>query len=82
MVNLVMLPMFLFSTTFYPLSTYPRWLQIVVECTPLYHGVVLERSLTLGIIGAALLGHALYLAVMGAVGVAVSGRRIRTLLLS
>src|SRR5262249_231930 len=82
MVNLVMLPMFLFSTTFYPLSTYPRWLQIVVECTPLYHGVVLERSLTLGIIGPALLGHALYLAVMGAIGLAIAGRRIRTLVLN
>lgn len=82
MVNLVMLPMFLFSTTFYPLSTYPRWLQIAVECTPLYHGVVLERSLTLGVVGPALLGHAAYLAVMGLLGVAVAGRRIRILLLS
>jgi lipooligosaccharide transport system permease protein len=82
MVNLVMLPMFLFSTTFYPLSIYPRWLQIVVECTPLYHGVVLERSLALGILGPALLGHAVYLAGMGAVGLGIAGRRIRTLLLS
>ncbi|HMC38105.1 MAG TPA: ABC transporter permease [Acidimicrobiales bacterium] len=82
LVNLVMLPMFLFSTTFYPLSTYPRWLQIVVECTPLYHGVVLERGLTLGVVGPALLGHAAYLVVMGLFGIAVAGRRIRILLLS
>lgn len=82
LVNLVMLPMFLFSTTFYPLSTYPRWLQVVVECTPLYHGVVLERSITLGAVGPALIGHAAYLLLMGAVGVSVAGRRIRVLLLS
>ena len=82
LIQLLMLPLFLFSTTFYPLSTYPRWLQIVVECTPLYHAVVLERGLTLGVVGPALLGHAAYLAVMGALGVAVASRRIRVLLLS
>ncbi|HWE54751.1 MAG TPA: ABC transporter permease [Acidimicrobiales bacterium] len=82
LVNLIMLPLFLFSTTFYPLATYPRWLQIVVECTPLYHGVVLERSLTLGIIGPALIGHIAYLAAMGVVGLTVAGRRVRVLLLS
>ena len=34
LVTLAILPMFLFSTTFYPLSVYPRWLQVVVECLP------------------------------------------------
>ncbi len=82
LIQLVLLPLFLFSTTFYPLSTYPRWLQIVVECTPLYHGVVLERSLTLGVLGWPAAGSALYLAVMGVAGVAVAGRRIQRLLLS
>ena len=82
LVNLATLPLFLFSTTFYPLSTYPRWLQIVVECTPLYHGVILERSLTLGVVDPGLLGHVAYLVAMGALGVAIAGRRIRILLLS
>jgi lipooligosaccharide transport system permease protein len=81
LVQLVLLPMFLFSTTFYPLSTYPRWLQLIVQCTPLYHGVSLVRALTLGEVGLAAIGNVAYLAVMGAVGVAVAGRRIRTLLL-
>lgn len=81
LVQLVLLPLFLFSTTFYPLSTYPRWLQVLVECTPLYHGVVLERSLTLGVVGPALVGHVAYLAAMGVAGVAVAGRRIRIILL-
>jgi lipooligosaccharide transport system permease protein len=82
LVNLVILPLFLFSTTFYPLSTYPRWLQIVIEFTPLFHGVVLVRSLTLGDVGWALLGHAAYLISLGVVGVLVAGRRIEVLLLS
>jgi len=80
-VNLALLPMFLFSTTFYPLSIYPRWLQIVVECTPLFHGVALARAFTLGYVGLGVLLHALYLAVMGVIGFAVASRRIRTLLL-
>ena len=31
LVTLAILPMFLFATTFYPLSVYPRWLQLVVR---------------------------------------------------
>lgn len=81
-VNLALLPLFLFSTTFYPLSVYPRWLQIVVECTPLFHGVALARSFTLGYVGFAEVGHAAYLAVMGMFGFAVAAKRIRKLLLS
>jgi lipooligosaccharide transport system permease protein len=81
-VQLVLLPMFLFSTTFYPLSTYPRWLQVVVEFTPLYHGVTLTRALTLGDVSPALIGHAAYLLAMGVAGVAIASRRIRALLLA
>jgi lipooligosaccharide transport system permease protein len=81
LVQLVLLPLFLFSTTFYPLSIYPRWLQVVVECTPLYQGVSLVRSLTLGDVGVESVVNVIYLAVMAAVGVAISGRRIRVLLL-
>jgi lipooligosaccharide transport system permease protein len=80
-IMLVQLPMFLFSATFYPLSVYPRPVQIVVECTPLYQGVALMRGLTLGVVGPALLWHAAYLAVMGLAGLYVAGRRIGRLLL-
>ena len=47
-VTLATLPMFLFSTTFYPLSVYPGPLQLVVRCTPLYQSVAMLRDLTLG----------------------------------
>jgi lipooligosaccharide transport system permease protein len=80
-IMLATLPMFLFSATFYPLSVYPRPVQILVECTPLYQGVALMRGLTLGVVGPALLWHVLYLAVMGVAGLYVAGRRIGRLLL-
>lgn len=81
-VQLAILPMFLFSTTFYPLDVYPAGLQVVVQLTPLYHGIELVRALTTGIgVGPGLLGHAAYFVAMAAVGVVVSARRLERLLL-
>jgi lipooligosaccharide transport system permease protein len=80
-VILASLPLFLFSATFYPLSVYPRPLQLIIECTPLYQGVVLLRALTLGVVGPDLLWRAAYLAALGLVGLYASGRRIGKLLL-
>jgi lipooligosaccharide transport system permease protein len=80
-VTLTTLPMFLFSATFYPISVYPRAIQIVVDCTPLYQGIALLRGLTLGYVGPSLLWHVLYLVVMGTAGLAIAGRRIGRLLL-
>jgi lipooligosaccharide transport system permease protein len=81
-VLLASLPLFLFSATFYPLSVYPRPVAVVVEITPLYQGVVLLRDLVLGAVGPGLLWRAAYLLLMGAVGLAISGRRIGRLLLT
>ncbi len=81
LVNLAIIPMFLFSGTFFPVSQYPTGLQWVVQCTPLYQGVALERALILGDVGPTLLVHVVYLAVMGAVGLRVAGRRLNLLLL-
>jgi lipooligosaccharide transport system permease protein len=80
-VILASMPLFLFSATFYPLSVYPRVIQVIVECTPLYQGVVLLRDLTLGVVGPGLLWRAAYLGVLGLAGLAASGRRIGKLLL-
>ena len=81
-VTLVMIPLFLFSATFDPLSVYPRWAQIVVECTPLFQSVAVMRGLTFGVVGPALLWHAAFLAAMGAGGLYVAGRRVSHLLLT
>jgi lipooligosaccharide transport system permease protein len=76
LVQLALLPLFLFSTTFYPLSEYAPELQILVELTPLYHGIELVRALTTGTVGPGLLGHVAYLAAMGTVFLSVATRRL------
>jgi lipooligosaccharide transport system permease protein len=81
LVNLVVLPMFLFSATFYPLSTYPEVVQWVVRVTPLYHAVALIRSLMLGMIDWGAAGHLAYLTSMGLAGMMVAARRLERLLL-
>jgi lipooligosaccharide transport system permease protein len=80
-VQLVIVPMFLFSGTFYPLDTYPSGLQWIVQATPLYQGVVLCRGFTTGSIGWELLVAIGYLAAMGTLGMWVASRRLGTLLL-
>ena len=79
---LATLPMFLFSTTFYPLSVYPGALRVVVECTPLYQAVALLRGFAFGSLSPSMAGNAAYLAAMGLVGLHVAGRRISRLLLA
>jgi lipooligosaccharide transport system permease protein len=79
--NLIQLPMFLFSATFYPLSVYPGWLQIVVRCTPLYNAISLVRGLMLGAVGWYQLVNVLYLLLFGAIGVSIAQRRVGKLLL-
>jgi lipooligosaccharide transport system permease protein len=80
-VQLVVVPMFLFSGTFYPLDTYPTWLQGIVQATPLYQGVVLCRGFATGSIGGELVIAALYLVAMGTLGMWVASRRLGKLLL-
>lgn len=58
----VILPMFLFSGTFFPIENLPRLLEAVAYLTPLYHGVTLCRQLTLGDVELwSALGHVGYL---------------------
>lgn len=40
-------PLFLFSGTFFPISQLPDWLQPVAYITPLFHGVELVRKISL-----------------------------------
>ena len=80
-INFVLLPMFLFSATFYPLSVYPEPIQWVVQALPLWHGVELVRGLTLGALNPAMLVHVAYFLVMVAVGMIFTTRRLRSLFL-
>ncbi len=81
LVTLAVLPMFLFSGTFYGLSVYPTWLRIIVECLPLQHGIAALRALNAGVLDWSLAGHLSYFVVMAAVGVWVTTRRLEFLLM-
>ncbi|MFM5903862.1 MAG: ABC transporter permease [Microbacteriaceae bacterium] len=80
-INFFMLPMFLFSGTFYPLTVYPDWLRMIIESFPLYQAIALVRGCTLGNIDASLLGHALYFVVMIVLGLLFTTKRLRALFL-
>jgi lipooligosaccharide transport system permease protein len=82
MVQLGILPMFLFSATFYPLTTYPPAVRWLVELTPLYHGVSLMRGLTTGLLSWGMLVDVAYLVALGTAGVLVAARRLERLLLT
>jgi lipooligosaccharide transport system permease protein len=78
-VNVVLLPMFLFSGSFYPLDVFPEWLQTVIRLFPLAHAIDLVRGLTLGNITWALAGHAMYFVVMIVIGLFFTTRRLNAL---
>lgn len=80
--SLLILPMFLFSGTFYSLDTYPGWLRVVVQCLPLHHGIAVMRALAYGDISVGLLLHLLYFVAMAAIGLWVTTRRLGILLMS
>ena len=62
--GLIVMPMFLFSGTFFPIeAVLPDWLVTVVQLTPLYHGINLIRGLSTRIIGIGQLWDLLYLLV-------------------
>jgi lipooligosaccharide transport system permease protein len=76
----LMLPMFLFSATFYPLSSYGDW-QWVAQISPLYHGVAMMRGLNLGELSWAFVGHTGVLVTMFLIGLSLTANRIERLLL-
>lgn len=81
LVFVIILPLFLFSGTFFPIETYPAAVRPIVALTPLYHGVELLRGLSIGAVGPSLLGHVGYLFAMGTIGLAITSRRLGRLLL-
>jgi lipooligosaccharide transport system permease protein len=80
-INFVMLPMFLLSATFYPITVYPDWIQVIIRAMPLWQGVDLVRGLTTGDVNVGMLLHVLYFVVMIAIGLVITTRRLRALFL-
>jgi lipooligosaccharide transport system permease protein len=67
--GLVVMPMFLFSGTFFPIDQLPAALEVVARFTPLWHAVELCRGATTGTLGLVpALVHVGYLAACVAVG--------------
>jgi lipooligosaccharide transport system permease protein len=81
LINLVVLPLFLFSGTFFPIESYPEPLQVVIMLTPLWQGTDMLRALITGYVDPSILWHVAYLGVMGLIGLMVVGRRLDRLLL-
>lgn len=44
----VVVPMFLFSGAFFPITQLPEWLQPIAFATPMFHGVELSRAIVVG----------------------------------
>ncbi|HEY7859452.1 MAG TPA: ABC transporter permease [Candidatus Nanopelagicales bacterium] len=80
-IQMALVPLTLLSATFFPLDTYPESVRWLVQLSPLYQGVVIERSLMLGDVGPVLLLHAAALVVAGVVGLWVARKRLSILLL-
>ena len=78
-INIFLLPIFLFSGSFYPLTVFPEWLQFIIKALPLSQAIHLVRGLTLGQINLGLLGHISYFIVMIIVGLFFTTKRLSAL---
>jgi lipooligosaccharide transport system permease protein len=74
--GLVVMPMFLFSGTFFPISVYPQPIQLVMELTPLFHAVGLQRGLATGVFGLHEAWDVAYLLVFGALTLWIALNRL------
>jgi ABC-type polysaccharide/polyol phosphate export permease len=76
----VVMPLYMFSGTFFATAQLPSWLRSIVVATPLYHGVQLCRSLSLGtattVTAIEHVGYLVALIVIGVVAGCVSYRRV------
>jgi lipooligosaccharide transport system permease protein len=74
------IPLFLFSGTFFPISQLPQYLQTVAYFTPLFHGVELVRKVALPEVDSSVVTdlpiwvHVTYLVVMAAIGLVLASR--------
>lgn len=80
-INFFMLPMFLFSATFYPITVYPQYIQWLIQAMPLWHGVELLRQISIGSFSPATAVHIGYYLVMIALGITLTTGRLRKLFL-
>lgn len=80
LVALVQLPLFLFSGTFFPITSYPRWLGALVQFSPLYQSAALLRGLALGQFQWIMTMRVGYLLVLALFALTLAARRFRRIL--
>jgi lipooligosaccharide transport system permease protein len=78
-IQIAMMPMFLFSGSFFPISVFPRWVQTIIEVFPLWQAIQMIRGLTLGVINIGLLGHIGYFLILIASGLYFTTKRLDAL---
>mgnify|MGYP003344114519 FL=1 len=79
LINIVLLPITLFSGSFFPLSLLPGWLEVIIRWTPLTQGIDLMRMLTLGTVDSSIFIHLIYFALFIAGGLFFTTRRLNAL---
>ena len=79
--GLGVMPMFLFSGTFFPITQFPLPLQWLIQLVPLYHGVELLRQLTTGAVRPSIVGHVFYLVLTGALAFVIAMKRLERALI-
>jgi lipooligosaccharide transport system permease protein len=79
--GLIVMPMFLFSGIFFPVSVFPAAFQVLVQIVPLYHAVEILRQLTTGSVRADIFLHLAYLVLVGSFAFIVAMRRLERALI-
>jgi len=79
LINIVLLPITLFSGSFFPLSLLPGWLEVIIRWTPLTQGIDLMRMLTLGTVDASIFIHLIYFTLFIAGGLFFTTKRLNAL---
>jgi len=75
-IGLAVMPMFLFSGTFFPVSQLPEAVQWLIGFLPLYNAIEIVRALTTGRVDWSILGHVVYLIVVGILAFSIAMRRL------
>jgi lipooligosaccharide transport system permease protein len=74
--GLIVMPMFLFSGTFFPIEVYPEPIQWLMQALPLYHAISLIRGLALGLVGLPQLWDFAYLAAFFGISLWIAMRQM------
>jgi lipooligosaccharide transport system permease protein len=79
LINIALLPMFLFSGSLYPISVYPNWLEFIIQLLPTWHGIELVRDIWFSTYDLSTVIHFSYFSLMIVIGLYFTTRRLRNL---